>query len=544
MRYSVFFLLILLYACGERRGSGKMVFRYNQEGGIPTLDPAFAKNQAIVWAVRQVFNTLVETDSQLNIRPSLAKSWEVSPDRREYTFHLRTDVFFHDHALFPGGKGRKMTAADVAYSFKRLMDPATASSGAWVFNGKVNPETGFTAVDDSTFRLTLLQPFQPVMGILSMQYCSVVPKEIVAHYGKDFRKHPVGTGPFQFFFWDEGQGLVLHKNPRYHETDASGKRLPYLDAVQISFVDSKGTEFLLFRQGQLSFINEIDATFKDEVITRQGTLKKEWEGKIVMMKTPYLNTEYFGIVMDESKPGVKNSPLHDVRVRKAVNYGFDRVKMITYLRNNKGIPATSGFVPAGLPSFDTAAVRGYYYDPVRARKLLAEAGYPNGKGMPGITLVSIPLYADLADYAARQLQELGIKVQVEVMQRGPLIDMVAKSAVPFFRASWIADYPDAESFLAMFYSKNPAPPNYTRYNNPAYDQLYERALAETNDSLRYKLYQEMDRMIVADAPVIPVFYDMVMRFRQPNVLGLSSDGLNTLELRRVRIVEGNRGTHQ
>ncbi len=544
MRYSVFFLLILLYACGERRGSGKMVFRYNQEGGIPTLDPAFAKNQAIVWAVRQVFNTLVETDSLLNIRPSLAKSWEVSPDRREYTFHLRTDVFFHDHALFPGGKGRKMTAADVAYSFKRLMDPATASSGAWVFNGKVNPETGFTAVDDSTFRLTLLQPFQPVMGILSMQYCSVVPKEIVAHYGKDFRKHPVGTGPFQFFFWDEGQGLVLHKNPRYHETDASGKRLPYLDAVQISFVDSKGTEFLLFRQGQLSFINEIDATFKDEVITRQGTLKKEWEGKIVMMKTPYLNTEYFGIVMDESKPGVKNSPLHDVRVRKAVNYGFDRVKMITYLRNNKGIPATSGFVPAGLPSFDTAAVRGYYYDPVRARKLLAEAGYPNGKGMPGITLVSIPLYADLADYAARQLQELGIKVQVEVMQRGPLIDMVAKSAVPFFRASWIADYPDAESFLAMFYSKNPAPPNYTRYNNPAYDQLYERALAETNDSLRYKLYQEMDRMIVADAPVIPVFYDMVMRFRQPNVLGLSSDGLNTLELRRVRIVEGNRGTHQ
>ncbi|WP_109698068.1 ABC transporter substrate-binding protein [Chitinophaga deserti] len=537
MRYSVFFLLVLLYACGERRGSGKMVFRYNQEGGIPTLDPAFAKNQAIVWAVRQVFNTLVETDSLLNIRPSLAKSWEVSPDRREYTFQLRTDVFFHDHPIFPGGKGRRMTADDVAYSFKRLMDPATASSGAWVFNGKVNPETGFTAIDDSTFRLTLLQPFQPVMGILCMQYCSVVPKEIVAHYGKDFRKHPVGTGPFQLYFWDEGQGLVLHKNPRYHETDASGKRLPYLDAVQISFVDSKGTEFLLFRQGQLSFINEIDATFKDEVITRQGTLKKEWEGKIVMMKTPYLNTEYFGIVMDESKPGVKNSPLHDVRVRKAVNYGFDRVKMITYLRNNKGIPATSGFVPAGLPSFDTAAVRGYHYDPVKARKLLAEAGYPNGKGMPGMTLVSIPLYADLADYAARQLQELGIKVQVEVMQRGPLIDMVAKSAVPFFRASWIADYPDAESFLAMFYSKNPAPPNYTRYNNPAFDQLYERALGETNDSLRYKLYQEMDRMIVADAPVIPVFYDMVMRFRQPNVLGLSSDGLNTLELRRVRIEE-------
>lgn len=537
MRYSVLFLLIILCACGQRRSGGKMVFRYNQEGGIPTLDPAFAKNQAIMWAVRQVFNTLVETDSALNIRPSLAKSWDVSADRKEYVFHLRTDVHFHDHPLFPGGVGRKMTAQDVVYSFRRIMDPATASSGAWVFNGKVDPETGFAALDDSTFRLRLLQPFQPIMGILSMQYCSVVPQEIVAHYGKDFRKNPVGTGPFRFFFWDEGQALVLHKNPRYHETDETGRRLPYLDAVQISFVDSKGTEFLLFRQGQLDFINEIDATFKDEVITRQGELKKEWEGKIVMMKTPYLSTEYFGIVMDPGKPGVKNSPLRDLRVRQAVNYGIDRAKMLTYLRNSKGIPATSGFVPAGLPSFDTAAVKGYYYDPARSRKLLAEAGYPNGKGMPVITLVSIPLYADLADYAARQLQELGVKVQVEVMQRGPLIDLVAKSAVPFFRASWIADYPDAESFLAMFYSKNPAPPNYTRYSNPAYDKLYERALQENDDSVRYKLYQEMDRMIVADAPVVPVFYDMVMRFRQPNVLGLSSDGLNTLELRRVRIGE-------
>ncbi|WP_333863589.1 ABC transporter substrate-binding protein, partial [Chitinophaga sp.] len=131
------------------------------------------------------------------------------------------------------------------YSFRRIMDPATASSGAWVFNGKVDPATGFMALDDSTFRLRLLQPFQPIMGILSMQYCSVVPREIVEHYGKDFRKNPVGTGPFQFFYWDEGQGLVLHKNPRYHETDENGVRLPYLDAVQISFVDSKGTEFLL-----------------------------------------------------------------------------------------------------------------------------------------------------------------------------------------------------------------------------------------------------------------------------------------------------------
>jgi peptide/nickel transport system substrate-binding protein len=133
------------------------------------------------------------------------------------------------------------------------------------------------------------------------------------------------------------------------------------------------------------------------------------------------------------------------------------------------------------------------------------------------------------------LQEVGIPVQVEVIQKGTLMDQVAKSAVPFFRASWIADYPDAESYLAMFYSKNPAPPNYTRYNNPAFDQLYEKALLETNDSIRYKLYQEMDQMVIKDAPVVPLFYDISVRFRQMNVTGLTSNGLNLLELRRVKI---------
>lgn len=535
MRYLAVLFLILLLACGQRGSQDKMVFRYNQQEGIPSLDPAFAKNQAIMWAVRQLYNTLVEPDSLLNIRPSLARSWEVSEDRRTYTFHLRNDVFFHDHEVFPGGKGRRMTAADVVYSFRRVMEASTASPGAWIFNDKVDPEKGFRALNDTTFQLTLLRPFHPIMGILSMQYCSVVPHEAVERYGKDFRKHPVGTGPFLFHYWDEGQALILHKNPNYFERDERGQRLPYLDAVKVSFVDSKGTEFLLFRQGQLDFVNDIETSFKDEVLTKQGELKKEWEGKISLVKAPYLNTEYFGIVMDPEKPGVKGSPLQDIRIRQAINYGFDRTKMMTYLRNSIGIPATSGFVPAGLPSFDTAVVKGYHYNIPLARQLLKEAGYPNGKGLPSIRLVSIPIYADLANYVAHQLQDIGIQVTVEVIQKGTLMDQVAKSAVPFFRASWIADYPDAESYLAMFYSKNPAPPNYTRYNNPAFDRLYEKALLETNDSLRYRLYQEMDQMVISDAPVVPLFYDISVRFRQPNVRGFTSNGLNLLELRRVRI---------
>lgn len=527
MRYGILVIVLFCISCGGASEGNQQVFRYNQPEGIPSLDPAFAKNQAIMWAVHQLYSTLVETDSLLNLRPSLATGWDVSEDRRIYTFHLRNDVYFHDADVFPDGKGRKMTADDVVFSFKRIIDPKTASPGAWIFNGRVDPEKGFVALDDSTFQLTLITPFHPILGILSMQYCSIVPHESIEKYGPDFRKHPCGTGPFVFHYWDEGQALILHRNPQYFE-----KPLPYLDAVKVTFVDSKGTEFLLFRQGQLDFINDIETSFKDEVLTKQGQLKKEWEGKIVLAKTPYLNTEYFGIVMD---PGKRLPALKDIKIRQAINYGFDRTKMMTYLRNSIGIPATSGFVPAGLPSFDTVKVTGYHYDPAMARQLLREAGYPDGKGLPAIKLVSIPIYADLANYVANQLQEIGIQIQVDVIQKGTLMDQVAKSAVPFFRGSWIADYPDAESYLAMFYSKNPAPPNYTRYNNPAFDKLYELALQETNDSVRYRYYQEMDQIVIRDAPVVPLFYDMAIRFRQPNVLGLTSNGLNMLELRTVKM---------
>ncbi|WP_249219718.1 ABC transporter substrate-binding protein [Chitinophaga sp. HK235] len=524
---------LLLGACGNAENHDKQVFRYNQTEGISSLDPAFAKSQAVIWAVSQLYNTLVAPDTNLTIRPSLAKQWRVSPDHRTYTFDLRTDVFFHDSDVFPGGKGRRMTAKDVVYSLSRITDPATASPGAWIFNGRI-ADGGFRALNDSTFELTLVRPFHPILGILSMQYCSIVPREAVEKYGKDFRNHPCGTGPFSFFFWDEGQSLVLHRNPHYFEKDSSGHQLPYLDAVQISFLDSKASEFLLFRQGQLDFINDIDASFKDEVLTKQGRLKSEWKGKMVLDKKPFLNVEYLGFLVDSANALVKGSPTRQKKIRQAINYGIDRTKMITYLRNGKGIPAISGFVPAGLPSFDTGKVKGYTYNPAMARQLLQEAGYPGGKGLSQIRLMSIPIYADMADYVANQLQEIGIRIQVEVVQKSLLLEQTAKSQALFFRGSWIADYPDAESYLAMFYSRNPAPPNYTRYANAAFDKLYEQALEENNDSLRYTLYQEMDRQIIADAPVVPLFYDEVVRLVQPGIKGFYNNGMNLLELRYVR----------
>lgn len=524
---------ILLVRCRDHTHADKKIFRYNESTGIASLDPAFARNQSVMWAIHQLYNTLVEVDDALQIKPSLAKSWNFSDDKKTITFHLRTDIIFHDDRVF-NNKLRKLTARDVEYSFYRIINPATASPGAWIFNNRVDRVQPFIALDDSTFQLKLIEPFQPILGILSMQYCSIVAEEVVKQYGTDFRRHPVGTGPFCFVAWDEGQALILKRNDRYFEKDSTGHALPYLDGIKVNFFDSKATEFLEFTQKRLDFINDIDPSFKDEVLTKTGHLKKDWENKLQLEKGPYLNIEFFGILSDSTNPLVAGSPLRLKKIRQAINYAIDRKKMILYLRNSIGTPAESGFVPPGLPSFNPELVQGYHYDIIKARKLLQEAGYTHEQNKQPIRLLTIPVYSGIASFVANELNQVGIQVQVETIQKSLLFEQTSKSQALFFRGSWIADYPDAENYLSVFYSKNPAPPNYTRYKNPQFDALYNQALQEINDSVRYDLYQQMDRMIIEDAPIVPLWYDMTIHLWQKGISGYGSNSLNMLELRRLK----------
>lgn len=528
-------MVVLFTACYNKKSKEANIFHYNEVNGIASLDPAFAKSQSVMWSAHQLFNTLVEIDDSLRIVPSLAKSWDISADRTSFIFHLRTDVFFHDDVAFKNGKGRKMVADDVVFSLSRIINSKVASPGSWIFNSKVDSIRPFFAINDSTFQIKLLRPYNPILGIISMQYCSIVPKEVVEKYGTEFRRHPVGTGPFQFVAWEEGQALVLKRNPKYFEKDEAGNRLPYLDGISVSFYDSKATEFLLFRQKQIDFINDIEASFKDEVLNKKGALRDEWKGKIALQVNPYLNIEYLGILVDSTNSLVKDSPMRLKKIRQAINYGFDRRKMVLYLRNSLGTPAESGFVPMGLPSFDSSAVKGYTYNPARSKQLLKEAGFPGGKGLPRIKLQTIPVYADMASFIAKQLEESGIPVQVEVVQKALLLTMTSSSTTAFFRASWIADYPDAENYLSVFYSKNPAPPNYTRYKNAAFDVAFEQAIKEDNDTIRYALYQKADNIVMDDAPVVPLWYDKVVRLVQLNVSGFNPNALNLLELRRAKL---------
>jgi peptide/nickel transport system substrate-binding protein len=483
-----------------------------------------------MWAVDHLYNGLVYLDDSLNITPCLAKRWTISEDGLTYTFYLNNNVYFHDNPCFTNNNGRKFVADDVVYSFNRILDTTINSPGSWIFKDKVRPQNPFEAKDDTTFILHMDKPFRPMLGILSMQYCCIVPREAVDFYKKDFRKNPVGTGAFKFKKWLENQGLFLIKNENYWEKDSAGTPLPYLDGVRVSFMTDRKTAYLEMMRGRLDFMSGIESSIANELLTQDGEMQPKQLGRLQLIKTPYLNTEYLGINMNFNK---NITPLSYKKVRQALNYGFDREMMLRILRNSMGKPANNGFSPRGLPSFD-ATTEGYHFNPQKARQLLFEAGFPNGKGLPTIKLLTNKDYLDLCTFITRQWEELGVKVQIDVMETATLRDMMAKGTAPFFRASWIADYPDAESFYAVFYSKNPSPPNYTRFNNAEFDRIYDQAMSENDDTKRYALYHELDKILVDEAPVIFLFYDESSRFALANIQGLSRNAMNLLPLKWVK----------
>ena len=524
--YCIIFCIVLV-SCNTQSDSSldHEVFRYNEHGNIPTLDPAFARNPRIIHPTNQLFNGLVQLDDSLNVIPDIAKSWEVNDTTLTYTFTLRNDVYFHKNKIFGKDSTRTVKASDFVYSFDRLTDKKVASPGSWVMNNVAE----YHAANDSTFVIRLEQPFPPFIGLLSMRYCSVVPKEAVDYYGNDFRSNPVGTGPFQFKLWEENIKLVFRKNPIYFERDKDGKQLPYLEAVAITFLPDKQSEFLQFVQGKIDYMTGLDNSYKDEIITTRGELQEQYEDRVNLVTAPYLNTEYLGFFMGAQSPEIQSRTL-----RKAVNYGFDRSKMVTYLRNGMGIPAINGFIPKGLPGFE--AIEGYDYLPERAKQLVEQYKAETGNNKPEIVIGTNSQYLDICEYIQRELEKIGIAVKVDVMPPSTLRQMKSSGELDVFRASWVADYPDAENYLSLFYSKNFTPdgPNYTHFKSDAFDSLYVKAQTISDIDIRKALYTKMDSIVVEEAPIVPLFYDMAVRFVSKKVSGLGINPQNFLVLKRVK----------
>ncbi|NDA28558.1 MAG: ABC transporter substrate-binding protein [Flavobacteriia bacterium] len=538
-----FFLLGLLALGGscqfDAPASEGEVFRYNEPTAIGSLDPAFASDQAHGWLSKQLFSTLVDSDSTLSPVPQLAHRWEASLDGMEWTFYLRTDVYFHDDPCFPGGQGRRMTAADVAYSLERLMATETSSPGWWILAqvGRIE------VLDSATIRFHLTQPEEAMLGRLAMPYCGIVAPEAVAMYGADFSSHPVGTGPFYLKAWARQEKIVLRRNTRYFGRDAAGQPLPYLEAVAVRCIPDRQAAFLEFVKGELDMVSGMDASYKDQLFTQEGTLQSRWEGRLSLQKAPFLNTEFLGIRQKNPSPAY----LGDVRVREALNWAIDRASMMRYLKNNVGIPAHGGVLPAGMPGYreadawEAAGTPGWSFDPGRAKALLHEAGLLDADGRPKPDLEPIVVsttasYRDICEYIQSAWNQLGLPVEVQVMPSAAFREDKANGRLPVYRASWIADYPSAGNYFMLFDSKWAAPlgANASQIESPELDAgIAQWAMAERTGQGAEAAFA-LDQKIHRSALCIPLFYDESIRVFHHEWVGIPPHPMNMLDLRRAR----------
>ena len=511
--------------------SSKKVFYYNESAGITSLDPAFTNNQENIWWVNQLFDGLVEMDNDMNVVPLIAKDWQIDSAGTTYTFNLRNDVYFHQNQCFINGT-RKVLASDFVFSFNRLLEDDLLSPGTWIF--KQCAEDPFLALNDSTLQIKLKQPFPPFLSILTMQYCNVVPKEAIEYYKKDFFSNPVGCGPFRLNFWLENNVLALLKNQDYYLTDNDGLQLPHLDAVKVSFVRDKSAMFLDFLKGNYDMISGLHPSYKDELLSPLGDLKESYQSMAYLQKMPYLKTDYLGILVDVDNPLSVDAPTSIKKIRQAMNLAINREDMVLFIKNNAAIAAIDGFVPPAIINKKTDALK-YAYDLNRAKEILTESGYPEGKGLPEIRLATTEGYVELCEFVQNELRKIGMNVVIDVLPTANHRSTVANSKSLFFRKSWIADYGDAENFLSLFYSENFAPDgsNYTHFKNVEFDELYELSIMTTDPTERMELYSKMDSIISEEAPVIPLFYDQVIRFISKDITGLNNNALNLLDLKYV-----------
>ena len=527
----VFLLGLLCSHCNTPiETSNKKIFRYNESAGVNTLDPANARYLEDMRVINQIYDGLLYLDDSMNIQPSIAESYSVSEDGLTYIFNLKSNILFSPHESFPNESDRVINAEDFVYSFNRILDPKVASPGMWIFN-QVQKENGFVALDNRTLQIKLDQPFPAFLGILTMQYCNVVPEEVVDFYGSEFRSNPIGSGPFKLGFWLEGVSLVLHKNESYWRTSEEGEKLPFLDAVRVDFIRDKSTIFLDFLKGKYDFISGLDPSYKDELLTFNGELNEAYIQSVNFQKAPFIKTDYIGLLVDEELLP-SDSPLRVKEFRQALNYSVNRKKLVKYLRNNSVFSADNGFLPKGFEAHGFHLHKGYTYDLEKAKDLLKES---NVNMSAPLVISTTSEYIDICEYLQYQWKQLGLTVKVEALQSSNHRDLVANSKIEVFRKSWLADYSDEENFLGLFYSKNfsPGGPNYTHFSNSQFDSLFEKALQTPQYLERKVLYGQMDSLLLEEAPVVPLFYDQVSHFLRKNISDFGTNPVNMLDFSEV-----------
>jgi oligopeptide transport system substrate-binding protein len=493
-----------------------------------SLDPARIVDSYGVSVANQIFDGLVEFDSHLNVVPALAQAWSASRDGLVWTFHLRKGVQFHN--------GREMNAEDVVYSLSRMLDPAVGSpnsslldnvKGAAEFrDGTTKVLEGIKAIDRYTVEVSLSEPFVPFISILGMAHTSIVPRDEVERLGPDFGTAPVGTGPFRLVRWVRGQEILLETNEHYF-----GGR-PALDRVRFIIFPGHTTGDMLraFVQGELE---ESPLTPDRQKEFLEGATYK-------VIRKPTLSLLFLGFNLDRR-------PFQQREVRQAFNYAIDKIRLNQEVRVGRYVVAR-GILPPGMPGY-SPEVQGYDYDPVRAKTLLAEAGYPGGKNLtPGMLSTPVKSVEVQAEYRFIQqhLAALGVQVDLQQFNDWPTFrEALEHGDVQLFRYAWRADYPDPDNFLyPLFHSAGQR--NYYRYHNPAVDKLLDDARGETDDLRRVKLYREAEQLILQDAPGIMLLHYTYESVFQPYVEGVVVSALGDayISLRKVWLTQTKKTSGQ
>lgn len=559
----LFFLLLLCSGCnpgqpgtsGDEAAPGGIytggTLRVNETQRFRNLMPLAIHESADYHITSQVYEGLLRYNPRdLSLLPGLARSWELSPDRKEYTFHLRTDVRFHDDSCFKDGKGRLLTAHDVLYCFENLCSHTIDNhqyelsfkdrvEGANAFfaesrSGRIRPFSGISVLNDSTLRIRLEREDPGFLHVLAMPGCYIYPKEALARYGEGMRSRCIGTGPFYMDALRADGAVVLKKNTAYWGRDKYGNPLPYLDGIHWTFLPDKKSEIRAFRQGHYDLICHIPVDLFRDISGNRGQGEKGIDFDIY--SAPALSSHFYGF-------NLQQHPLFSVReIRQAFNLAIDRDKIAYYALNAATygiIPYTEVFLKQGYPY---SQLRGYAYDPDSARRLLSRAGYPNGKGLPEFNLQISSLDGDRDILVALAVQNmlrenLGVTINMSIVSGTEHLSSIRNGDSDFFHYTCQAAYPDPEAFLSLFHGRHvPAsrqessPVNFSRFSNPLFDSVFDAARSETLPAKRAERLARAEQILLDEAVCIPLFYDEYFRLVQKNVRNLPENAMNYMDM--------------
>lgn len=394
---------------------------------------------------------------------------------------------------------------------------------------------GIRIVDDYTLEVELEQPYSGLPYLMAISATTVYPKEAVDKYGYDGMKDRIiGTGPFIASTIQNGKEVVFNRNNNYWRTDEFGNQLPFLSQVKISFIKDKNDELQAFKDDELDMVWGLPV---EEIPNIMGSLEEAKDGKnkeFEVQSVNSLNVQYYGFLSTSEVFG-------DANVRRAFNYAIDRDSLVDFILQGEGIAAKNGFVPT-MKGYPSETVKGFEFDPKKARDLMKKAGYPNGAGFPEITLnlnASGGINEKVADAITYMInKELGVNIALNVIPMSELHPMVEKGEVDFWRFGWIADYPDPSNFLYLFHGKNiieekETSVNYFRYSNPKFDEGYEAALNEIDAEKRMELYAKADQILMDDAVIMPLYFNTGIRLVDPEIQDFF---INEMEYRDLSIV--------